>query len=125
LGFILLGLIAYDSFFGFRAVFFYIFSYLFSVTILFSIISCTISDLGGELITIGDLVLFCKLNTSQAVYLTFVLFSLAGLPPFIGFFSKYFILLALFDSGLSFTLFIFFLFNAFSVYYYIRLVQVV
>jgi NADH-quinone oxidoreductase subunit N len=125
MGFILLGLVAYDSFFGMRAVIFYILSYLFSVTIFFSVISYSFSYSRGELTTLNDLAAFCKGNVFQAACTTVVLFSLAGLPPFIGFFGKYFILLALFDSGLSFVLFIFFLFNAFSVYYYIRLVQIV
>jgi NADH:ubiquinone oxidoreductase subunit 2 (subunit N) len=108
-----------------RAVIFYILSYLFSVTIFFSVISYSFSYSRGELTTLNDLAAFCKGNVFQAACTTVVLFSLAGLPPFIGFFGKYFILLALFDSGLSFVLFIFFLFNAFSVYYYIRLVQIV
>lgn len=125
LGFILLALVSYDSFFGFRAIFFYILSYLASVTILFSIVSYAFNINSGELTTVSDLVSFCRVRSVEALYITFVLFSLAGLPPFIGFFSKYFILLALFDSGLSFILFVFFLLNAFSAYYYIRLIQVI
>ncbi len=125
IGFILLGLIAYDSFFGVCAVFFYLFSYLFSVTILFSIICTAFSYSTGDMITINDLVSFCKLNTAYAVYITIMLFSLAGLPPFIGFFGKFSILLALFEGTLSFTLFVFLLLNAFSVYYYLRLAQII
>jgi NADH-quinone oxidoreductase subunit N len=124
-GFILLGLISYDSFFGVRAVIFYIFSYLSSITILFAIISYAFNNATGEIITINDLITFCKLHINGATFITFMLFSLAGLPPFIGFFSKYFILLSLFESDLSITLFFFFLFNTFSIYYYVRLVQVI
>lgn len=125
MGFILLGLTCYDSFIGLRSVLFYTISYFASVSILFSIFSQAVSRNFGQLTTLNDLVFFSRQNPKEAFFLTCALFSLAGLPPFIGFFSKYFILLALFESNLQVILFFFFLLNAFSAYYYLRLVQVI
>jgi NADH-quinone oxidoreductase subunit N len=51
-----------------------------------------------------------------------VFFSLAGLPPFAGFFSKFYVLLHLFEEGYLTAVFIGIVTSLISSYYYLTLV---
>ncbi|NIT55195.1 MAG: NADH-quinone oxidoreductase subunit N, partial [Aliifodinibius sp.] len=54
------------------------------------------------------------------VLLSFFLFSLAGIPPFVGFIGKYLIFAAAIDAGYVALAIILALASAASVYYYLR-----
>ena len=47
-----------------------------------------------------------KTNPKLSLLMTLALFSLAGIPPFAGFFSKFFIFMAAFDAGFHLLVFI-------------------
>ena len=51
--------------------------------------------------------------------MTLALFSLAGIPPFAGFFSKFFIFMAAFNSGFHLLVFIALINTVVSLYYYL------
>ena len=55
--------------------------------------------------------------------MTLALFSLAGIPPFAGFFSKFFIFAAAFESGFHLLVFIALINTILSLYYYLKIVK--
>jgi len=59
-----------------------------------------------------------------ALLFAFCSFSLAGIPPFLGFFSKFYVYLALIEAGYYFTLLLVGLLTIFSTFYYIRLISI-
>ena len=55
--------------------------------------------------------------------MTLCLFSLAGIPPFAGFFSKFFVFMAAFHSGFHLLVFIALVNTIISLYYYLIIVK--
>ena len=66
---------------------------------------------------------FLNKNMLLTIIFSFILLSLAGLPFFMGFFSKLYILLALISSGYFFFVLILLLMNIIITLYYIRLIR--
>ncbi len=64
-----------------------------------------------------------KTNPKLAMAMTFALFSLAGIPPFAGFFSKFFVFAAAFNSGYHIIVFIALVNTIISLYYYLLIVK--
>lgn len=62
-------------------------------------------------------------NPRLAIVMTFALFSLAGIPPFAGFFSKFFVFAAAFQSGYYLIVFIALINTIISLYYYLLIVK--
>nr|QUJ09436.1 NADH dehydrogenase subunit 2 [Neorhodomela munita] len=63
------------------------------------------------------------LNPVLAFSFTILLFSLAGIPPLAGFFSKFFVLFSAISSNFFFLVFFILIFNCISCFYYISLVK--
>lgn len=61
-----------------------------------------------------------KLNFLFVILLTFVFFSIAGVPPFIGFFSKLLILLLLINSNFFLFYIFFFVLLFIALYFYLQ-----
>jgi NADH-ubiquinone oxidoreductase chain 2 len=61
-----------------------------------------------------------KFNFYFVICLTIVLFSIAGVPPFIGFFSKILILISLINSNFFFFYIFFFGLLFFGLYFYLQ-----
>ena len=66
---------------------------------------------------------FYKTNPRLAVGMTLALFSLAGIPPFAGFFSKFFVFAAAFSGGFHLLVFIALVNTVVSLYYYLLIVK--
>jgi NADH:ubiquinone oxidoreductase subunit 2 (subunit N) len=66
---------------------------------------------------------FLNNNKLLTIIFSFIILSLAGLPFFMGFFSKLYILLALISSGYFFLALILLLTNILTTLYYIRLIR--
>ena len=62
-------------------------------------------------------------NPRLAFLMTLALFSLAGIPPFAGFFSKFFIFAAAFHGGFHLLVFIALLNTIISLFYYLKVVK--
>jgi NADH-quinone oxidoreductase subunit N len=62
-------------------------------------------------------------NPKLTMVMTLALFSLAGIPPFAGFFSKFFIFAAAFNSGYYLIVFIALVNTIISLYYYLLIVK--
>ena len=73
---------------------------------------------------LGDFVLLHKSNNMLALILTISLFSIAGLPPTIGFLVKMSIFLSAIESSLYFAALISILFSVISAFYYIRIIKI-
>lgn len=61
-----------------------------------------------------------RLHPSSVATLTLLFFSMAGVPPFLGFFAKLLILLTLLHSSFVFLYFAFFILLLFSLYFYMQ-----
>ena len=64
-----------------------------------------------------------KTNPRLTMVMTLALFSLAGIPPFAGFFSKFFVFAAAFQSGYYLIVFIALVNTIISLYYYLLIVK--
>ena len=64
-----------------------------------------------------------KTNPKLAFLMTLCLFSLAGIPPFAGFFSKFFIFMAAFNAGFHLLVFLALVNTIISLYYYLLIVK--
>lgn len=66
---------------------------------------------------------FYATNPRLTLTMTLALFSLAGIPPFAGFFSKFFIFMSAFQSGFQVLVFIALINTVVSLYYYLLIVK--
>ena len=74
---------------------------------------------------ITDLAYLAKTNPILALTFTITMFSMAGIPPLAGFYSKAFLFFATMSSGLYVLAFIGVLTSVLSCFYYIRLVKII
>lgn len=64
-----------------------------------------------------------RTNPKLTMVMTLALFSLAGIPPFAGFFSKFFVFAAAFHSGYYLVVFIALVNTVISLYYYLLIIK--
>lgn len=121
-GYILLGVMNGESA-GLSALVYYILIYMFSNLGAFGVIS-VIEERTGK-INIKDYTGLVKTNPKLSYALMLSLFSLAGIPPFAGFFSKYFIFSAAFQKGFYLLVAIALLNTIVALYYYLRVVKTI
>lgn len=119
-GYILLGVIGGTAT-GMSALVYYVLVYLVANLGAFTIISI-IEQRSGKM-EIGDYNGLYRTNPRLAFLMTVALFSLAGIPPFAGFFSKFFIFMAAFQSGFHLLVFIALVNTVLSLYYYLLIVK--
>jgi NADH-quinone oxidoreductase subunit N len=77
---------------------------------------------GGMTEAIDDLSGLTKTNMGLALILTILLFSLAGVPPTVGFFGKLFVFLAAVEAGLVWLAVAGAVLSVVSAYYYLRII---
>jgi NADH-quinone oxidoreductase subunit N len=119
-GFILMGFIAGTPD-GIRASMFYTFAYVLMAAAGFGMI-ILLSRRGFEAERLED---FKGLNARSpwfALVMLMIMFSMAGVPPFIGFYAKLVVLSAVLDAGLAWLAGAGVLFAVIGAYYYIRVV---
>ncbi len=121
-GYMLIG-IAAGSDTGRDGVSFYLISYLFMNLGAWGIVSVLEEKDDGNL-TIGDYAGLSARNPLLAGLMAMFLFSLAGVPPFGGFFGKYFVFVAAIETGLTWLAILGVLASLAGLYYYLRLVMV-
>lgn len=123
-GYIMLGVMADE--FGLVSMMFYIFVYIVSNLAAFSVIS-TIENNSGK-VSMDDYDGLHKTNPWLSLAMTLAMFSLAGIPPFAGFFSKIFIFnaVASTNSMALYMLVLIALINTIiSLYYYLLVVKAI
>lgn len=119
-GYILLGVIGGTSQ-SLTALVYYILIYAVANLGVFSVI--TIVALRAHKFSLDDYAGLYKTNPKLAFLMTLCLFSLAGIPPFAGFFSKFFIFMAAFNAGFHLLVFIALVNTVISLYYYLLVVK--
>ena len=121
-GFALMGLAAGNEA-GVQAVLVYMAIYLFMNVGAFACILCMKK---GDLMVEGiqDLAGLAKSHPIMAVVMSMFMFSMAGIPPLAGFFSKWYVLAAAVDAGLITLAVIAVLSSVVSCFYYIRIIKV-
>lgn len=105
--------------------FFYLISYIFIMIGLFlSFISLRNRSNNFLIKKISLLANLFEVNPYLAFSIFILLFSIAGIPPLLGFYSKFFLFLFTLKSKLYFVSLVFVIFSVVSVFYYIRLVKI-
>ena len=112
-GYIMLGVIA--------SLVYYVLIYMFANLSVFAVI--TIIALRAQRFTLEEYNGLYSTNPKLAFLMTLALFSLAGIPPFAGFFSKFFIFAAAFQGGFHLLVFIALVNTIISLYYYLKIVK--
>lgn len=106
---------------GMTALVFYLLVYMVSNLGAFAVMT-TVEENTGK-INISDYDGLYKTNPKLAFLMTLCLFSLAGIPPFAGFFSKFFVFMAAFKAGYPLLVFIALANTVISLYYYLLIVK--
>jgi NADH-ubiquinone oxidoreductase chain 2 len=99
--------------------FLYMFTYNASLLIIFWTLQQFISSSFKTTYSFSDL----RFNFFFTIAITIILFSIAGVPPFIGFFSKLLILVSLINSNFFFFYIFFFALLFFGLYFYVQNVR--
>jgi len=121
MGFLLLGILAGTTT-GYQAAMFYTLTYVVMATCSFGLI-LLLARKGFESDRLDD---FKGLNERSpwfAAMMLVVMFSLAGVPPFVGFFAKLYVLRAVIDAGLTWLAVTAVVFSIISAFYYLRIVK--
>ena len=119
-GYIMLGVIS-GSAQGMTSLVYYVLIYMFANLAVFTVI--TIVALRAGKFTLENYNGLYTTNPKLAFLMTLALFSLAGIPPFAGFFSKFFIFAAAFEGGFHLLVFIALINTIISLYYYLKIVK--
>lgn len=119
-GYIMLGVIGGTAS-GMSSLVYYVLVYAVANLGVFAVI--TIVALRSHRFTLEEYAGLYKTNPKLAFIMTLCLFSLAGIPPFAGFFSKFFIFMAAFQAGFHLLVFIALVNTVISLYYYLLIVK--
>lgn len=120
-GYIMLAVISGNAQ-GMTAMVFYILVYIVANLAVFGIIE-SIEHQCPDGVTISSCNGLYKTNPRLTFLMTLALFSLAGIPPFAGFFSKFFVFMSAFDAGFLVLVFIALINTVISLYYYLLIVK--
>ena len=122
-GYIMLAVIG-GSALGMTSLVFYVLVYMAANLAVFGVLSAVEQQTGGK-VGMEYYNGFYKTNPRLAVGMTLALFSLAGIPPFAGFFSKFFVFAAAFEGGFRWLVFIALINTVISLYYYLLIVKAI
>ena len=121
-GFLFMGL-AHGGNLGYSAAMFYAISYAIMSAAAFGAIIALSRD-GFESEQVDDFRGLWSRNPGQAVLVLFVMASLAGVPPFLGFWAKLEVLLAALDAGLMWLAVVGVVCAVIGAFYYLRVIKV-
>lgn len=119
-GYILVGVIAANSY-GSQGVLFYLLAYTVMNVGAFGVLSYLESAEGANL-TFDDYAGLSSRKPTLALLMAVFMFSLSGIPPFAGFFGKYYVFAGAVQAGYTWLAIIGVLMSVVSAYYYLRLV---
>ncbi|NNL17495.1 MAG: NADH-quinone oxidoreductase subunit NuoN [Boseongicola sp.] len=120
MGFALMGL-ASGTVFGVQAMLVYMAIYITMNIGTFAFIMSMEKD-GSPVVTISSLSQYSRRDPLKALAMLVLLFSLAGVPPLVGFFGKYYVLLAAVDAGLGWLAVAGVIASVIGAFYYLRIV---
>ena len=117
-GYVLIGVIAGGQN-GLAAVLFYLFVYMFMNFGAFAVVTMLAAP-DGDRDRLSDLDGLYRRSPLMAILMTVFMLSLAGFPPFVGFFGKFFLFTAGVSAGYTWLVVLAVLMSVVSVYYYVR-----
>ncbi len=120
MGYALMGLAAGTAF-GVQAMLIYMAIYVTMNVGTFAFILSMEKD-GQPVVDIGALNMYSKRSSGKALAMLILLFSLAGVPPLVGFFGKFYVLRAAYDAGLAWLAVMGVIASVIGAYYYLRIV---
>jgi NADH-quinone oxidoreductase subunit N len=119
-GFVMLGVLTFQTM-GYATAAYYIFGYILMLLACFLVICC-IAKSGGN-VAISDFTGLYQRAPLLAITLLIALFSLAGIPPFIGFTGKFMLLVSAFKEGHHILVTLAAINTAIGIYYYLSVVR--
>lgn len=122
-GFALLGL-ACGTLKGFNGSLFYIIIYISTAGFLWGLTLC-VDTSRGRTLYLTDFVQWTKTNAALGLITLLVVFSLAGIPPLAGFFSKFNVFISCSEISLYSAVIVGLLASAIGILYYLRLVKII
>ncbi|SPJ22883.1 NADH-quinone oxidoreductase subunit NuoN [Palleronia abyssalis] len=120
MGFALMGLAAGTAF-GVEAMLVYMAIYVTMNIGTFAFI-LSMEKNGQPVVSIAALSNFSRVEPTKALAMLVLMFSMAGVPPLVGFFGKYYVLTAAVDAGLGWLAVLGVIASAIAAYYYLRIV---
>ena len=121
IGFMLLGIMSYQ-FMSEGTLFFYLIIYLITTFGIFAVL-LNLRTVEGEFIKISQLNGLRFTSNSKSISMLVFFFSLAGIPPFAGFFAKFFILSASITDGFFFLSIVAVLSSVIAAFYYLTIIK--
>ena len=119
-GYIMMGLVS-GSQYGYGGILFYLTAYMFMQIGSFIIVAILERN-GEKYLELSDYAGLSKRHPVLAAFMAIFMLSLAGIPPFAGFFGKYFLFTAAIDAGFLWLTLVGVLSSIISVYFYIGLI---
>ena len=121
IGFMLLGIMSYQ-FMSEGTLFFYLIIYLITTFGIFAVL-LNLRTVEGEFTKISHLNGLRFTSNSKSISMLVFFFSLAGIPPFAGFFTKFFILSASITDGFFFLSIVAVLSSVIAAFYYLTIIK--
>lgn len=121
MGFILLGMLPASGY-GYGAAMFYVIVYALMSSAAFGML-ILLSGRGVEVEDLEDLKGLNQYNGWYAAVMAMVMFSMAGVPVFVGFFAKLLVIKAVLDAGMTSLAVLAVVFSVIGAFYYLRVVK--
>ncbi len=121
MGFVLMGLLPGTAY-GFGAAMFYVIAYALMSAAGFGMV-VLLSSRGIEAENIEDFRGLNQRNSWYAAIMAMIMFSMAGVPVFVGFFAKWLVIKAALDAGLMGIAILAVVFSVIGAFYYLRVVK--
>jgi len=110
---------------GVHAFFLYMYIYVITMFTFFSILLSLKKETNKNIIYITDLLYIKNISPITRIISTLLFFSMAGIPPLIGFFAKFYVFLAAIETSYYLLLVISILCSTLSAFYYIRIIKII
>lgn len=110
---------------GLNGFFLYIGVYMITMFTFFCILLSLRKEKNKNIIYITDLFYANKIHPIIQIGFTLIFFSMAGIPPLIGFFAKFYVFFAAIDSNFYFLVVLSILCSTLSTFYYIRIIKII
>jgi NADH:ubiquinone oxidoreductase subunit 2 (subunit N) len=128
MGYVLLAFSAFHKSLGLEMMFFYLIIYIlagFCTWFIIMNLRLKNKNINKQSLELSSLTLLSKSNSALALSFALTMFSIAGIPPLIGFFTKMGIFLAVLENYYYFTALITILCSVVSTFYYIRIIKII
>lgn len=122
MGFVAFGLMTINLQ-GVQSVIFFMFSYVLSLLAAFGILTL-FSNADEDLALISDLKGFSRQHPFAAILLSITMLSMAGLPPTIGFYGKFYVIEAMINAGYIKLAVLAVIMSLIGAFYYLRIIKV-